>query len=226
MVPHCQWSGSAVRVSNLARTACHRRKKRMNSEETPPARGRPRTITRERLADAGIEMGLPDLTIVGVAKRLGVSQMALYKRIENLAALKCLVAEEIFERWPLPETHGKGCENLEGYLAAFSESMWRLIGAHPGLAPFLLRRDTITPPMMAKIDAHQVHVANAYGISRSRSHWLLFTIAYHCVALADTVREDAQSITALSGDKLAGTKGLDAIDAEHALGVRASSRGH
>ena len=51
----------------------------MNPPERRPARGRPPTITLERIADAGIAMGLPNLTFVGVAAALGVSHMALYK---------------------------------------------------------------------------------------------------------------------------------------------------
>ena len=37
-----------------------------------PARGgRPRTITRERIADAGIAVGLPNVSFVNVAAALG-----------------------------------------------------------------------------------------------------------------------------------------------------------
>lgn len=68
------------------------------SETVPksPSRGRPPSITRERLTDAGIALTLPKLTMVGVADQLGVSAMALYKHVSGLEALKELVAEEIF----------------------------------------------------------------------------------------------------------------------------------
>ena len=36
-----------------------------------PRLGRPRTITRERIADAGIAVGLPNVSFVNVAAALG-----------------------------------------------------------------------------------------------------------------------------------------------------------
>ncbi len=52
-----------------------------------PPRGRPPTITPERLADIGIRLGLPNLTMANVAAELAVTQAALYKRVANLEAL-------------------------------------------------------------------------------------------------------------------------------------------
>jgi len=185
-------------------------------------RGRPRTITRERIADAGIEIGLPNITIVGVAARLGVSHMALYKHVRGLEALKRLVAEEIFDRWRLPQPQDSGCGDLERYLVRFSSSMWQLIDQHPGLAPYLLRRDTITPSMMAKIAAHQERIAEGYGVSITRSRWILFTISYHCVALADTVHADGANDDVPPLEQPGKVPAAFAgIDPEHALGVRA-----
>ncbi len=66
----------------------------MQPPQRTPGRGRPRTITRERIADVSVAIGLPNLTFVGVAAALGVSHMALYKHVPNIEALKCLVAEE------------------------------------------------------------------------------------------------------------------------------------
>lgn len=188
----------------------------MTAGPSTPRRGRPRTITRERIANAGIDTGLARITFVGIASSLGVSHMALYKHVRNLEALKRLVAEEIFERWRLPQAGDAGCDDLGAYLSAFSTSMWQLIGAHPGLAPYLLRRDTITPAMEAKIADHQARIAHAYGLSVEDSRWLLFTLAYHCVALADTVHAeygDAEEVRASALDT--------GIDEEYALGIRA-----
>ena len=62
----------------------------MQPPQRTPGRGRPRTITRERIADVSVAIGLPNLTFVGVAAALGVSHMALYKHVPNIEALKCL----------------------------------------------------------------------------------------------------------------------------------------
>lgn len=71
-------------------------------DPTAPTRGRPPTITPERLADIGIRLGLPNLTMANVAAELAVTQAALYKRVSNLEALKRLVAEAVFQRWQIP----------------------------------------------------------------------------------------------------------------------------
>jgi AcrR family transcriptional regulator len=95
----------------------------MKAPEQPATRGRPRTITRERIADAGIQLGLPNITFVGVAAALGVSHMALYKHVPSLEELKHLVAEEIFSRWQIPQSRGNTRKGLKEYLNVFSASV-------------------------------------------------------------------------------------------------------
>ncbi|MDQ8033839.1 MAG: TetR/AcrR family transcriptional regulator [Bordetella sp.] len=186
-----------------------------------PARGRPRTITRERIADAGIQMGLPQLTFVGIAAQLGVSHVALYQHVPSLDALRRLVAEAIFERWQMPMAARR--QALPDYLARFSDSLRGLVGAHPGLAPFLIRRGAKTPSMVAKIDAHHEQVARPFSLSRPRTHGLPSTVAYHCVALADTVY--AQATESQPPPPAASSENVQAveaaIEAEITLGMRA-----
>ncbi|MDN2676665.1 TetR/AcrR family transcriptional regulator [Janthinobacterium sp. SUN033] len=182
----------------------------MTIASTSPRPGRPPSITRERIADAGMALGLPAMTFTGVATLLGVSHVALYKHVANLAALKLLVAEEIFVRWKLPAT---GNDDLEGYLLRFSASLRALVKSHPGLAPYLLRRKATTPAMLARIDAHQAQVADSYRLPRERARWLLSTVAFHCVALADTVYAPAGDAWEAEDDAL--------IEAEFDLGMRA-----
>lgn len=159
----------------------------MKSSPRSAARGRPPSITRERIADAGIAIGLPNITFVGVAAALGVSHMALYKHVPSLEALKHLVAEEIFSRWriPLPCDDGRG--GLKEYLLAFSSSAQQLVKQNLGLTPYVLRRLAATPPMLVKIDEHQSRIARIYGIPKYQARWLLATVAFHCIAVADTV---------------------------------------
>lgn len=156
---------------------------------TPQAstRGRPRTITREKIADAGIAIGLPHITFTGVAAALGVSHMALYKHVANLEALKHLIAEEIFKRWELPLASSPKQVNLEDYLLGFTASARQFVKAHPGVTPFVIRRLAATPAMLEKIDAHQTHIAQAYGFSKEQSRWLLATVTFFCISAADTV---------------------------------------
>lgn len=159
----------------------------MESPAPSPGRGRPRTITRERIADVSIAIGLPSLTFVGVAAALGVSHMALYKHVANIEALKCLVAEEIFQRWEIPQADADSPQGLEEYLTVFAASVQAFVKTHPGLTPYVIRRLASTESMIDKIHAHQAHIAQAYGLSLERARWLLSTVAFHGFAVADTV---------------------------------------
>ncbi|OAD16526.1 TetR/AcrR family transcriptional regulator [Achromobacter insolitus] len=159
----------------------------MTPPERRPARGRPPTITRERIADAGIAIGLPNITFVGLAAALGVSHMALYKHVPSLEELKRLVAEEIFKRWQIPQACSTDRGELKEYLTTFAASVREFVKAHPGVTPYVIRRLAATPSMLAKIDEQQRHIASAYGISREQSRILLATVAFHGMAVADTV---------------------------------------
>lgn len=164
------------------------------------ARGRPRSITREKIADAGIEIGLPNITVVGMAAALGVSHMALYKHVASLDALKHLVAEEIFQRWELPQAVSPGQISLQEYLTEFTHSVRTFVKAHPGVTPYVIRRMAATPAMLEKIDAHQTHIAQAYGISKEQSRWLLATVTFFCIAAADTVYSAARLEPVIAAD--------------------------
>jgi len=133
-------------------------------------------------------IGLPHLTFVGVAAALGVTHMALYKHVPSLEALKQLVAEEIFSRWESPPLGLAASANgLSDYLQALVVSLRALVKTHPGLTPYLLRRSTATQPMLVKIDQHHREVARTFHISKAQARWLLTTVAFHCIAVADTV---------------------------------------
>ena len=164
-------------------------------------RGRPRTITRERIADVGIEIGLPNITFVGVAAALGVSHMALYKHVANLEALKIMVAEEIFHRWQIPRACADAGVGLKDYLVLFAASVRTFVKAHPGLTPYVIRRMAATPSMLDKIKAHQQHFAQAYGISEDQARWLLSTVAFHGFAVADLVYSVADREPLLPADR-------------------------
>lgn len=159
----------------------------MSTTKRPATRGRPRTITRERIADAGIQLGLPQITFTGVAAAMGVSHMALYKHVASLEELKHLVAEEVFCRWQIPQAQSSKNGDLKQYLMLFTRSVREFVKDNPGLTPYVIRRLAATQPMLEKIDGHQRHIADAYGLSKQEARWLLATITFHCLAAADTV---------------------------------------
>lgn len=175
----------------------------MSSPEQAAPRGRPRTITRERIADAGIKMGLPNISFVGLATSLGVSHMALYKHVPSLDDLKRLVAEEIFTRWQIPQARGDGRAGLKDYLLEFTLSVRGFVKAHPGVTPYVIRRLAATQAMITKIVGHQRHIALAYGLSEDQSRWLLATVTFNCLAAADTVYSIAGREPVVDADRAA-----------------------
>ncbi|WMN20158.1 TetR/AcrR family transcriptional regulator [Pseudomonas piscis] len=195
----------------------------MEPPQKTPARGRPRTITRERIADAGIGIGLSNITFVGVAAALGVSHMALYKHIAGLDALKSLIAEELFQRWQIPRANAEQRTSLKDYLILFATSAREFVKAHPGLTPYMIRRLAATQPMLDKIIEHQLHIAQAYDIAPQQARWLLATVAFHCFAVADTVYAVSGQEPELEADRLAEVAEMEAelIQGMHALIVGA-----
>lgn len=195
--------------------------------KSPPqkiqVRGRPPSITRERIAEAGIQIGLPSITFVGVAAALGVSHMALYKHVPSLEMLKCLVAEEIFGRWDIPRALVNKRGGLKEYLIVFSASVQAFVKAHPGLAPYVIRRLAATQPMLVKIDEHQSHIGRSYGIPKDQARWLLATVAFHCIAVADTVYSVANKEPVVKADRAAEEAEMEAefVQGMHALIVGA-----
>ncbi|MEP9394906.1 hypothetical protein ABLE92_17630 [Gordonia sp. VNQ95] len=146
--------------------------------------GRPPTISAERIVAVGTEITLPAITFARVAKELGVTQPALYKHVSGVDELKRLIAEHIFLSWALPAPSAD--DSLPTYLFGFGHSMYLLAQQHPGITGFLTRRDDTTPSMVDKIAEHHREVAATYRLPRATAQWLLSTIAFHCVALADT----------------------------------------
>lgn len=164
------------------------------TEPPAPTRGRPRSITPDAIAEAGMAIGLQDLTFVGVARSMGISHMALYKHVPNVEALRALVAEQIFHRWPLPAPDPDA--PIVDYLRALAAAVWQLTRDHPGLARYLLDPEAITVAMASKIGAHQEEIATLYDLEPDNARWLLFTVSYHCVALAATILRETDTALA------------------------------
>ncbi len=135
----------------------------------------------------------------------------------GLDELRQLVAEEMFLRWQFPPPAAAGTMPMERYLTDFAESIWVLVAAHPGIAPYLLRGDMITPAMIDKIVAHQVEMGRVCNLSFAQSRWLLLTIAFHCVAVADVVLPRPPS----EPSDVDSAREGGVIDPEHAGGIRA-----
>ncbi|MBZ9559754.1 hypothetical protein KGQ96_17065 [Halomonas coralii] len=58
-----------------------------------------------------------------------------------------------------------------------------------------------TQSMLDKIAGHQRHIAEAYGLSLAQARWLLATVAFHGMAVADTVYSVADREPAVDTDR-------------------------
>ncbi|WP_336151297.1 TetR/AcrR family transcriptional regulator [Acinetobacter ursingii] len=159
----------------------------MSSVSKAVSRGRPRSITPERITTAGIEIGLSNITFVGVAAALGVSHMALYKHVSSIEELKYMIAEEIFNRWQIPEPQVNEDNELKDYLIKFTLSLQQLIKSNVGLTPYIIRRVATPASVMQKIHQHHQTIAQFYGLPIEKARWLNATVAFHCIAVADTI---------------------------------------
>jgi AcrR family transcriptional regulator len=90
------------------------------------------------LADAG---GLGELSMRAVARRLGVTPMALYRHVGDKQALLDGVVEMLLVELPLPGA-GDGWRDQLGQLAAALRDTAR---RHPSVFPLLLMRPAVTP---------------------------------------------------------------------------------
>jgi len=105
--------------------------------------------------------------------------------LASLEELKRLVAEEMFSRWEIPRASDG--QDLHQYLCGFAASVRDFVKVHPGVTPYVIRRLAATESMIARIDSHQRHIAEAYAISLEQARWALATVAFHGMAVADTV---------------------------------------
>lgn len=87
----------------------------------------------------------------------------------------------------------------------------------------MIRRMAATQPMIAKIDGHQSHIAEAYGLSNEHAQWLLATVAFHCLAVADTVYSVAGREPVVEADRAAEEAEMEVelVQGMHALIVGA-----
>lgn len=81
-----------------------RRRRRGEKPAVPAIGGRPALINRELILDAALEMGVDNLSMHGLAKKLGVSTTALYRYVDSRDALLNACMDQFCARVKLPDT--------------------------------------------------------------------------------------------------------------------------
>jgi len=101
-------------------------------------------LTRERIVRAAVEIadedGLDELTMRGLATRLGVATMSLYRHVGGKDELVMLMVGAVIEDFPLP---GDPPESWRAGLETSARTQWAAYRAHPWLA----HTTSLTRPM-------------------------------------------------------------------------------
>ncbi|MFF4619272.1 TetR/AcrR family transcriptional regulator C-terminal domain-containing protein [Nonomuraea jabiensis] len=161
-------------------------------------------MTRERIVRAAIEIadaeGLPDLTMRGLADRLGMATMSLYRHVAGKDDLVLLMIEAVIDEFPLPE------EPPDGWRAGLETSarlQWAGYRAHPWMAGVT----SLTRPLpSASLLRHTEWVMAALAGTRLDAtakmhvHTLVYSYVQGIAANLELERQ-AQAATGLSADE-------------------------
>ena len=151
---------------------------------------RKRRVTPETMAEAGIALTLPKVTVRSVADALGVSIVAIYNNIDGPAALKALVAEEILRRWspPLPGDD----EPMHDALLELASAIRALVHRNPGIAAYLIGLTPSSIDALRMADAVQTRYRVRYELTSKQATWAVITVVEHAIALAEIVYNEAR----------------------------------
>lgn len=114
--------------------------------------GRRRQIDRAAILDAAMlladERGLQAATMHGVAQRLNVTPMALYRHVEGKQELLDGLVERLLTSYPLLPADAPWTARL----TAMAEATRSVAKRHPAVFPLLLTRPAVTPAARAVRD--------------------------------------------------------------------------
>lgn len=146
---------------------------------------RKRRVTAETMAQAGIALTLPKVSVKSVAQSLGVSIVAVYNNIDDLCALKALVAEEILRRWspPLPADN----ESMHDALLTLASAIRELVHSNPGIAEYLIGLTPSSIDAIRMADIVQTRYRLRYDLTPKQAAWAVITVAEHALALSQMV---------------------------------------
>jgi AcrR family transcriptional regulator len=107
--------------------------------------GRPAQISRDEVLQASLAIadadGLDAVTMQAVARRLGVTPMALYRHVASKADLLDALVEGLLTEFSLPAGDLPPADRLR----AMGRSIREVARRHPSLFPLLLQRPAVTP---------------------------------------------------------------------------------
>lgn len=157
------------------------------------------------MAQAGIELSLPEVSVKSVADKLGVSIVAIYNNVDGAEALKSLIAEEILRRWMPPSPSKDQC--LDDALLELSQNLRGLVHENPGIAHYLATVDATSRTVLVKIDAVQTVYRQIYGFTPKQTSWMVSTVSQHAIAIAEHIHFRGRQMS--SGSDMQARKDLN-----------------
>jgi TetR/AcrR family transcriptional regulator, tetracycline repressor protein len=176
-------------------------------------RGRPAKISRERIVDAALQLGLDTFSMQGVAEHLGVTSPALYSHVSSRDEVVLLVRGALRDRVAGFSSTARGWRE---WLTDFARSVRRdLAGSASTLmvdvrGPGKSWRLTVVEPGLRLLIAEGLTPAEA-----GYATWLVFRVAMTAAVrqhgeLNDYVDETAQMLATARGDDLHATQSVRA----------------
>jgi len=160
-----------------------------DTDRKPPRRrgaGRPATISREMIIDAVLELGVADMKLPEIARRLNVTTPALYRHIGSMDDLLLGVAARLYETFPAPPDDGRPWDQ---WAFDFGVMVRDFYAAVPGMVDYGFRRMPRQMEVLLRYET-SLRVAARHGAPPGRA--LDATRAVVDFALAAVARREKQ----------------------------------
>jgi|GEM_PF-3871104 len=96
--------------------------------------GRPPSLSRDRILQTALEIPFKNLSMLRLARKLRVSDAALYYYFPTSAALRGAVVNAMTQHLPLPPR----TKNWRTWMKKLSHAMYDQLALHPGSAAFMM----------------------------------------------------------------------------------------
>ncbi|MDO5747082.1 MAG: hypothetical protein Q4P66_05430 [Actinomycetaceae bacterium] len=142
--------------------------------------GRPRTVTIERLIEAGQAITLPALTIRGIAARLGVSEVSIYRHVECIDNLKKIVAIGIIAN---NDIELPSADTPEDALVELGVQLRDFVEKNPGISYYLSHLGAEEPKILEQVERIQSSFAHTYDFPLAQASIAVATLTEHAIAI-------------------------------------------
>lgn len=147
-------------------------------------RGRPPVLDRERIVEAASSIGIAQFTMQAVAKRLGVTDAALYHHFRSREELVRAVVDVMMGEAPFPTGPDRPWRD---WLANLAASLRALLRAHPGAAAFAAASGPTSPEQM-RLVARTIGVLMGAGFD-ARQAALVYSLVTNFVVSSVQIEE-------------------------------------